>query len=260
MKNIAAGNLGKKKFDDAVYHGDELASQFDADSRIPAGTFLGAHGIAVPDNLLGHHPLAYYNFDDTHRTQFFGRGHGQFGQPTHTLEPVSSGAQSHHAGAIFVNPKQYKTIEKRRAKKFANQKKNKNLSIQIKKKFKYDSRSAHAKKRLREKDGKFVKKNNAEDTKTVATTVKAEEEFEAERPRPCFEQEEQTRRQERVTRRTESTASDSRPRLEKQISLRLEMEELNNLELDLQGDRGSPEGLPEEAPTLMRHDSLFKGK
>ena len=158
-----------------------------------------------------------------------------------------------------MNPKQYKTIEKRRAKKFATQKKNKNHSIQIKKKFKYDSRSAHAKKRQREKDGKFVKKNNAEDTKTVATTVKAEEEQEQERTPPCYEQEEETRAKDRGGRKPASVAGELRPRLEKQISLRLEMEELNNLELDMQQDR-LLEGLPEEAPGLTRHDSLFKGK
>lgn len=236
-----------------------MVSQFDMEPRMLGGMYLGGNSIAVSENLIGHHHQGYYTYEDAHRGQFFGRGHSQFSVPTHTLEPVSSGTQSQHTGAIFVNPKQYKTIEKRRAKKFANQKKHKNHAIQIKKKYKYDSRSAHAKNRRREKDGKFVKKSNAEDTKTVATTVKAEEEFEPE-ARPCYEQEESSKPKERGAKKPDGYPVDQRARLEKRHSLHMEMEELNNLELDMDQDRTSLGGLPEETPALMRHDSLFKGK
>lgn len=57
---------------------------------------------------------------------------------------------------IYVNPKQYTAILKRRMKKI--HKKLKSTAVLIKHKIKYVKRSKHAKNRKRDKNGKFIKK------------------------------------------------------------------------------------------------------
>lgn len=66
---------------------------------------------------------------------------------------------------VYVNPKQYKAILKRWIKKINKKLKTERKGPIIKPKIKYAKRSSHAKKRQRDKTGKFLTKKNLESEK-----------------------------------------------------------------------------------------------
>ncbi len=75
---------------------------------------------------------------------------------------------------VFVNAKQYEAINRRRAKKVIKEQRNQAMvrSVKIKKRYKYDSRSRHAKSRKRAQDGKFLKATDPQDSRTAGTRLR----------------------------------------------------------------------------------------
>lgn len=61
---------------------------------------------------------------------------------------------------VYVNPKQFQAILKRRVKKINKKLKSEQKGPVIRTKIKYAKRSSHAKKRKRDKNGKFLTKKN----------------------------------------------------------------------------------------------------
>lgn len=152
---------------------------------------------------------------------------------------------------------------RRRMKKMRQQKGVAPLGMKIKKKYKYETRSKHARNRKRAKDGKFLSAPDNQENKTVSTVLKAQDDDEEEEVRvPCNVEEPQ----EPQPKRKQETI--------KEEKVKLEMDTMDNISMnseELLGDfrtgaRRSSRKEPmdhhafEEPPSLRHHDSLFEGK
>lgn len=151
---------------------------------------------------------------------------------------------------------------RRRMKKMRQQKGQNYGHMKIKKKYKYETRSRHAKNRQRAKDGKFLSLPENEQARTESTVLKEQEDEPEEEKVPCCAEE----------------AQDDHPKEkmmeEKEDKVKLEMDHLDNISMNseelLAGfvtgtRRASRRDLPdhspfEDGPSLRRHDSLFDTK
>jgi hypothetical protein len=151
---------------------------------------------------------------------------------------------------------------RRRMKKMRQQKGIGPLGMKIKKKYKYETRSRHARNRKRAKDGKFLSAPDNQENKTVSTVLKAQDEGEEEEREPCMADE------------PEEPQPKRKHEAEKEEKIKLEMENMDNISMNSEellgafrsGTRRTSRREPidhnafEEAPTLRHHDSLFEGK
>lgn len=180
--------------------------------------------------------------------------------PTQTLIPLT-----HHFtenNPTFVNAKQYEAIMRRRMKKMKQQKALGISHMRIKKKYKYETRSLHARKRQRAKDGKFLSVPENNDARTVSTVLKVQEDEPEEERTPCCADEPE----EELPRRNEIA--------EKEGKVKLEIDNMDNMSMnseELLGDfRAGPRRSTrrdhldhsafEDGPSLRHHDSLFDSK
>lgn len=167
--------------------------------------------------------------------------------------------------SVYVNPKQYDAIMRRRFKKINKLRALGAHGVKIKKKVKYDSRSKHARNRKRAKDGKFLSAPNDQDARTVSTFLRAQDEdqeTEQEVRVPCYAEEAEERK-----RKTEEDD-------EKETKVKLEIDEMDNMSInsdDFMGGFTSGMKRPsrrdnmsrtvfDEEPSLRHHDSLFDSK
>jgi hypothetical protein len=110
--------------------------------------------------------------------------------------------------SVFVNPRQYEAIQRRRAKKLKQQKAHIGNIVKIKQKFKYKTRSNHAKNRKRASDGKFVSNPQRQDSKTASSAHEPEAN---EEERPCCADEEEENRDASLSRKGKPHAKESKP-------------------------------------------------
>lgn len=163
---------------------------------------------------------------------------------------------------MFVNPKQYDAIMRRRVKKMRQQKSNMTNSLKIKKKYKYETRSKHARNRKRAKDGKFLSATDNQDGQTVSTVLKQQEEETFNDKTPCCADE------------AEADTQGKKEIEEKDSKLKLELENMDAISMNsdelMRGFRSGSRRSNrmdhldhhtfEEGPTLRHHDSLFDAK
>ena len=181
-------------------------------------------------------------------------------QPQKTLIPINHHYMS-DVNPTFVNPKQYEAIMRRRMKKMKQQKVIGHNRMRVKRKFKYETRSRHAKNRKRAKDGKFLSVPDQRSSRTESTVLRPQDdEPEDEEREPCCadetEQEKPVKREER----------------ERVANTRLEMDRSDNFSInsdDLLGtykpisrrvSRREQAEAPAPEPMLRKNDSLFDSR
>lgn len=183
-------------------------------------------------------------------------------KPTQTLIPIN-----HHYTAdsnpTFVNPKQYEAIMRRRMKKMKLQNNYGLNRTKVKKKYKYETRSRHAKNRKRAKDGKFLSVPGQESSRTASTILRPQdEEPEEEVKVPCYAEDQ------------EKEAANTQGKPEKKKKVKMEMDESDNLSINSDEFFGANkqqfsrrvskrEPIEQQASdelTLRKHDSLMEIK
>jgi hypothetical protein len=181
-------------------------------------------------------------------------------QPGQTLIPVT-----HHFTDIhptFVNPRQYEAIMRRRMKKMRQQRALGLNQIKVKRKVKYETRSRHARSRIRGKDGKFLSAAENNETRTASTLLKVQEkESRVEKTPCCAENHDEVRLPQPNQEERES-------------SVKLEMEAIESYSMnsdemleDLRASHGQIGGRDlghtsvfERGHSLRHHDSIFESR
>lgn len=180
--------------------------------------------------------------------------------PTKTLIPIN-----HHfmtdINPTFVNPKQYEAIMRRRMKKMKQQKVYGLSRMRVKKKYKYETRSRHAKNRKRAKDGKFLSAPDQQSSKTESTVLRPQdEEGEEEEKKPCCADDE------------EEQIPMKKQKAEKNAKIKLEMDQSEHFSINSDELLGNFTNLSkrvsrrdnldqpslEKGPSLRKNDSLFE--
>jgi len=242
---------------------DEGYSSMELDQRQQSYDF----GIYTqPHNNSFHHYGGSHLFGESGHNQLEDETDKYCGKNMHSLMPTQTLIPiNHHFSDInptFVNPKQYEAIMRRRMKKMKQQRALGFNRMRIKKKFKYETRSNHAKNRKRAKDGKFLSGPEQNDARTVSTVLRPQDEEPTEERVPCCAEEEQEDRRKREID-------------EKEAKVKLEMDHEDNISMnsdDLLGpfkvgskkvsrrEHPHDHSMLEEGPSLRRNDSLFDTK
>ena len=271
MREGFSGNFRQKKIEDNLSENENGGLFSEQDFRKGDRFGLVGSGYNLPEFASQY---LYRPVENSQRTDTRGFIQIPITAPAHysqsngissTLEPVLFGKHFIESAPIFVNAKQFQAILRRRAKKFKKiQRKSNDQSVKMKKKFKYDSRSRHAKNRAREKDGKFRKLSKFADNMTEATGTKEEDNFNREETLPpCNEEEDQALVH---TNAVSNGMNEQRyglkiePRLEK---MEIELEDcFKRSRSDDEADDESIDSteLTGGKPSMNRQDSLFKGR